>query len=45
MYLTCDLSGDTLNLESGHQEHRVQPGAVDLYHLELVALQRVAKSS
>jgi len=49
------LSGDTLNLgliqemegKAVHtrQEHHVQSGVIDIYHLEFVGLKRVAKSS
>jgi hypothetical protein len=31
--------------DPSHREYRVQPGVVDLEHLELVALKRVSKSS
>ena len=50
------LSGGMLNLglnqemqgkaaNPSHWEYRVQPGIIDLEHLQLVALQRVSKSS
>jgi len=33
------------DVDPSHQEYRVKPGLIDLNHLELVALKRVAKSS
>jgi len=37
-----EMAGKAVN---SHPEYRVQPGIIDLEHLELVALKRVAKSS
>ena len=41
--LNQEMQGKAAN--PSHWEYRVQPGVIDLEHLELVALQRISKSS